>query len=746
MNDLILQEERVRLERTLVFLKDAIHRAMNEKHAAVTDMNEQGRFIWEDVEAYYAEGEREFDRLGEMLMSLEELNRRDERLQDVTKMLRRFRRMLDSPYFARVDFRESPDSPTYVDDAVEEIYIGRASLMDERTLDALVYDWRSPIASLFYRGTAGEKCSFEAPAGTIRGMMPLKRQYQIKNGKLNLYIDSNLRVADEMLADALSRGSTGKMHAVAETIQSQQDEVIRDSDSEILLVQGAAGSGKTAVALHRVAYLLYEGHQSKMKASEVLLLSPSSLFAGYIADVLPELGEENLRTLLYEEMLAKFLPESLRFDSRLDLCEALSARGDRGEGFLGSDAMVEILNRAVREYVRHGFAFRDFWYAGECMMTAQMQKSYLLSNPVGTPPGERLQRLIGQLTDRVTERRDERIKKIGEMLAVDPSRAEPMRTAKALYAIELPRVMQRLRAQLAMDPMGLYRRLLTDDAFFARVTRGMALPENMADIREAGARQMRTGRLDFAHACCMMYLQISLFGARDTRGKEAFARLRQLVVDEAQDLSFLQYAVLRMLAPHARLTAVGDLGQCLSGDAGGLYERLAALFAPRRVGVLTLDRSYRSTRQITDFANRLTDTPAESFAREGAEPTVRIFPTREAQLAALAADADARLAAGAHAAAILCKTASEARAMRRALGRGTLIDRDLREDEQARLSGLIILPVSLAKGLEFDAVLIPDADGRYKSSHDRRILYVACTRALDWLGIYAVGEKSPLLG
>jgi len=138
MNDLILKEERARLEHTLAFLEKSIHRTMNDRHAAKEDMDEQGRYIWEDVEAYHAEGEVGFDRLGEMLISLEELNRRDERLRDVTRMLRRFRRMLDSPYFARVDFRESSDSPTWIDDTVEQIYIGRASLMDEKTLDCLV--------------------------------------------------------------------------------------------------------------------------------------------------------------------------------------------------------------------------------------------------------------------------------------------------------------------------------------------------------------------------------------------------------------------------------------------------------------------------------------------------------------------------------------------------------------------------------------------------------------------------------
>jgi len=748
MNDLILKEERARLEHTLAFLEKSIHRTMNDRHAAKEDMDEQGRYIWEDVEAYHAEGEVGFDRLGEMLISLEELNRRDERLRDVTRMLRRFRRMLDSPYFARVDFRESSDSPTWIDDTVEQIYIGRASLMDEKTLDCLVYDWRSPIASLFYRGNTGEKVSFEAPAGTIKGDMPLKRQFQIKNGKLSLYIDSDMRVADELLADALSKGSSGKMHAVAETIQSRQDEVIREKEHEILLVQGAAGSGKTAVALHRVAYLLYEGHQSKMKASEVLLLSPSSLFAAYIADVLPELGEDNLQTLLYEDLLARLLPQPLDFGSRLDLCEVLAERGDRGEGFLGSEAMVRILDQAVRAYVRRGYAFRDVWYDGECIMTAQAQKSFLLYNPTHVPPGERLQRLVRQLEDRIVERKEERTRHIAELVATDPSQAEPERVAKALYEKELARVLRTLREQLAMDPVNLYAKLLVDDVFFAQACRGVTLPENIEEIRAAGRAQLGRGKLDFAHACAMLYLQVSLFGTRDIHGAVTFPKLRQLVVDEAQDLSYLQYAILRMLAPYARMTAVGDLGQCLTGDAGGLYDSLTQLYAPRKVGVLRLDKSYRSTAQITDFANRLTDTPAEAFAREGDAPQVRVFATRDEEIAALRADAVALSDGGAHAVAVLCKTAKQARKLHKALGGdAALIDRDLRDDETAALRGLVVLPVSLAKGLEFDAVLVADADGvNYATAHDRRLLYVACTRALDTLVLYAAGEITPLLG
>ncbi len=732
MDKTIFKQECRYLEETMALLERRIREGLSVSEEAAAALDEQSRFLWEEVEAYYAEGEREFDRLGEMLTGLEELSRRSEKNENLQRKLRRYRRMLDSPYFARVDFREEPGSPTYEDGSTEAIYIGRASLTDG--IFDRVFDWRTPIASLFYRASPGH-ASFEAPAGTISGEMTLKRQYQIKHGKLRLYVDSDLRVADELLAEALARHATGKMHSVVETIQARQDEIIRDTSTEILLVQGAAGSGKTAVALHRVAYLLYEGHAQKLSANDVLMLSPSAVFGAYVADVLPELGEDNLRTLLYEELLAKNLPD-VRFSSRLSHFDALASMSDEeaeAYAFFGSEDMVRLLDRAVDRYARRYFEFTDILYDGQCVMSAVEQKDYLLNNPYRTPWGERLLRLSAVALERIAERQDARTRHIAVLLASDVSRANPERDARRLSVGDLARTRERVERQLRMRPEALFVRLMRDDAFFSQLSRGIAVPESFRALRHRYAGYTEEQTLDFPAACALFYLKARMFGAK------GYDKLRQLVIDEAQDVTPLQYATLRALMPYARVTAVGDQAQSVSGQAGGLYAALERLYAPRRTAVVTLDRSYRSTAQITAFCNRLTDTPASYFARKGEPPRIDTFPDAAAMLAAVSRDADELRQRGCGIVAVVCADEASAREAAKSLPQAKLLS----ERSLENVRGIVVLPVALAKGLEFDAVLVPDAD-RYAGARGRQALYVACTRALHLLRLYAAGS-SPIL-
>ena len=738
MDERIFREEQEYLRETLALLRKLLGESMREHESVSGALDEQSRYLWEDVEAYYAEGEQEFDRLGEVLINLEELSRHAEQHADLAAYLRRCRRMLDSPYFARIDFREDPASPSYVDDTAERIYIGRAALMDRRTLDARVYDWRSPIASLFYRAVPGS-CKFTAPAGEIFGTMTLKRQYQIKRGNLSLYVDSDLRVADELLAEALSRATTGKMHSVIETIQARQDEIIRDTENDVLLVEGAAGSGKTAVALHRVAFLLYEGHASKLSANDVLMLSPSAMFGAYVADVLPELGEETLQSMLYEEIISHDLPDTLRFSSRLTHLDALTGMsGERADAyaFLGSREMVYILGRAVDLYARKRFPFADIWRGGKCVMSAREQKAYLLNNPTHTPWGERLQRLSVVISERLLEGRAARTEQIAELLATDVSRAEPEQDARRLEIFENSRLRRRYTDALTMDAAALIRALMEDDAFFRKAARGVKVPDAFLSFRKEIVRQLMSGTVDFPTACAVFYVHTLLFGGH------GYEKLRQLVVDEAQDVTPLQFATLRKLLPYVRVTAVGDRAQAV-GDASSLYDSLRDIFAPRQTGLLTLDKSYRSTAPITRFCNRLTDTPAEFFARDGEEPSVTAYPDASAMIAAVRDDAAVLHKSGCESVAVICKNAARAREVHNALASDAAL---VTEHTEVSPRGVVVVPVAMTKGLEFDAVLVIDADGSYMTPRDRRLLYVACTRALHHLKLYAVGCVTPLLG
>lgn len=203
--------------------------------------------------------------------------------------------LIKSPDFARIDIRFDDE------DTFANIYIGRTSLKEDKTHDIYVYDWRSPIASVFYRFVTG-KVYYDAPGGRITGEVSLKRQYEINNGKMEYFFDADVQIVDEFLRKLLSQNPSLKMKTIVETIQREQDIVIRDMESDLMMVQGVAGSGKTSIALHRAAYRMYQGLQSGLSAHNIIIISQNTLFEQYISQVLPELGENNIDSVVFEEI------------------------------------------------------------------------------------------------------------------------------------------------------------------------------------------------------------------------------------------------------------------------------------------------------------------------------------------------------------------------------------------------------------------------------------------------------------
>lgn len=225
--------------------------------------------------------------------------------------------MTKSPYFARIDFKFDDE------EEFEKIYIGRSSLRKNSYQEMYVYDWRSPIASIFYRFMKGE-AFYDAPCGRVTGELKLKRQYEIKNGALKYFFDTDVQIVDEFLRQLLSQNTTAKMKAIVETIQQEQDAVIRDMENDLLMVQGVAGSGKTSIALHRAAYLMYQGLQTKLSANNIIIISPNAIFEQYISNVLPELGEDNVISVVFEDILNMLL-KGRKIQSKNDFLEKIIA-------------------------------------------------------------------------------------------------------------------------------------------------------------------------------------------------------------------------------------------------------------------------------------------------------------------------------------------------------------------------------------------------------------------------------------
>ena len=735
----IHQQEQLYLEKTIALLTRQLEEEL-EKHAnAASELQEERRYMWEETN----HNSTDLEKLGEMLNSLSLIESKTASYEETVKTLNRYRMMLESPYFARIDYRE---------DGLEQeaVYIGRANLMDTKTLEDMVYDWRSPIAGIFYRFSPG-RVWYDAPYGRIEGELLGKRQFSIKNGKMEFFFDSDLNIQDEMLGEALAKNASQKMKTIVETIQAQQDEIIRDDKNDVLVVQGVAGSGKTSVALHRVAYLMYQGMTEKLKANNIVIVSPNDLFSTYISGVLPELGEENVASVLFEDLCVKAMDETVNPMPRNALVDRLIATDGTEKGqllrdsvkFKGSYVFMQMLDRLIVEFTHHLCDFQDLYYNGVCVATRQEQKAFLLHNVYNTPVAVRLRRLEDRLVDQMRELRQERTKKLARMAAADTSLDGDTKQLVRAYAVHEAQVLvDNIRKYTRVDYMALYRRLFEDRKLFNRMAAGLELPKNIDAIISYTCKHLDHTHLPYEDSTALCYLTTKMAGIDD------YKEIRQVVIDEAQDYDPIHFAVFANVFKNARFTILGDVNQTIEKNAElSLYDEAIRILGRKRNIILYLQKSYRSTMEIQSFASRLLscDTETQSFERHGESPVMTVCKTERELDDAVCCDAQQMLADGLDSVAVICKSAADAKIVHRRLSAQmncTLID----ERTESQVKGVMVVPVYMAKGLEFDGVIVYDASPeRYHTTYDRQLLYVASTRPLHRLHLYAKRRFSEFL-
>ncbi|HET7560672.1 MAG TPA: UvrD-helicase domain-containing protein [Limnochordia bacterium] len=675
----------------------------------------------------------------------------------------RLERLIDSPYFGRVDFAEA--EPPGQRDA---IYVGRSSLPKADGSDFWVYDWRAPISSLFYDAEPGP-AAFTSAAGTIAGEVTLKRQYKIRDGKLLYAFDTGVTIDDEMLQEVLSKSADSRMQSIVTTIQREQNRVIRDEAHPLLIVQGPAGSGKTSVALHRIAYLLYH-HRDELSAENFLVLSPNPIFSAYINEVLPELGEANMLQTTFMAYAWRRLKGDLIIEDAFEAMERLFAanasdaqrdragtrgRGAGGEaddaalaGYKASAAYLKLLQRRVAQIgAGDGIAFADAVHDGEVIASAdELRKTF--HEHAFLPVAKRLEKLQNRVDYLLEPRLKELREQFEAELRIRPeysSQAEIRWEARNRAWAIFQAMRDRLAAWTRIDPLAEYRALWRDTARFAALAREVegeasGLPAGFEQLRERTLAALDANRLPYEDVAPLLYLKDAL------EGPVPQTAIRHVVVDEAQDYSPCHYAVLRGLFPHARFSVVGDLNQRIHPRVHLRgYEELLDVFGRERAAVLRLERSYRSTAEIVAFTLELLrdGEPVLATLRSGPRPVLTASKGRAAQHAAIARELAALQADGMQSIAVICKTAAEAKAAHAALRKTgahlvSSSDADLKD-------GVLVIPSYLAKGLEFDAVVIYDA-AAYRTDGERRALYTACTRALHRLHVHRLGEAPLLAG
>ena len=625
-------------------------------------------------------------------------------------------KMIKSPYFARIDFKFDDE------DEFEKIYIGRSSLRKNSYQEMYVYDWRSPIASVFYRFMTGE-AFYDAPCGRVTGELNLKRQYEIKNGTLEYFFDSDVQIVDEFLRQLLSQNTTAKMKAIVETIQHEQDVVIRDMENDLLMVQGVAGSGKTSIALHRAAYLMYQGLQTKLSANNIMIISPNSIFEQYISNVLPELGEDNVISSVFEDILSELL-NGRKIQSRNDFLENLIVNSKYKEisrnsiEFKTSSFFREILDQFLIDIPRQWIEFEDVYYEGKCVVSRQILKDKILGR-TETPLGIKLE----QLEDYILE----------QIFGTGKGRG---------HKEEKNLIKQEIQKFIKIDIVELYKILFSNEAYFYSLLQNSNLSQGIKSIWEYTRENLEADRLYYDDAIAIAYLYLKIYGTNK------YKNIKQVVIDEAQDYYPLQYEIFNLLFSNAKFTILGDMKQTLAKKEDiSFYEQIQKILNKKKSSLIMLDKSFRCTNEILNFSLKFIEKSSQikSFNRNGDSPKVYIADNSEIFIDEIVKEIKLCQEKGFQSICLICKTEKNSTYLFNKI-KHKLDIQLIKNGSVSDLQGVFILPVYMSKGLEFDTVLICDADSQnYHDEDDKNLLYVACTRALHKLSLFCENEVSPLI-
>lgn len=651
---------------------------------------------------------------------------------------RQLEQSLREPYFGRLDFQEQGKETA-------PLYIGKVGVSEPEGKNPVVIDWRAPVASLFYSFTGGDVASYEAPEGIIEGLVYLKRNVVIRKQILERVVDTYNRgsegpaISDEFLVYRLGENKDNKLRDIVSTIQAEQDLIIRAVRNTALIIQGVAGSGKTTVALHRLAYLLYQ-YKEQITAERMIIFAPNHMFIDYISEVLPELGVGDIQQRTFSDWASGLLgldeapadgPDDLSRwfdDPKASSVYSYSDSADAGSAGLGlqppgrykgSLQFKETLDIYLAELEIKCVPQVDFepwdgaklsyeeiveWYSGE-------YRHY--------PIGRRKERVLARI-----HRWIEMELKKSASAAVLKERKKKAQQREKSYAKKWPE----------LDPVALYR-----DIFQVRKSSIRDLPDLSDEIpvhiwKETKAN-LKNHVIKEEDLAALLYIYSHI---HEIDGKVTFDHV---VIDEAQDFSPLQLYVLDRFVKGHSFTILGDLSQGIHYYKGvSSWKEIQSLFADDDTAYYALTRSYRSTMEIIEYANEILrlGVGAELLAvpvfRSG-EPVHFISTSVETRSAA-ALQALRTVMNGPHTTiAVLTRTLHEAEQLHGELRtKGLevhLINGELRQYQ----GGISVLPVYLSKGLEFDAVIVTDVDSDHYAPEDAKLLYVGCTRALHelWL-------------
>ena len=603
--------------------------------------------------------------------------------ESVINKHKRLTKILAIPYFGRIDFLEKKENSK-----VMPIYIGIHTFYDPESRATLIHDWRAPVSSMFYDHELGE-AGYRSPSGEIKGEISLKRQYRIRGGKMEFMIESALTVHDDILQKELSSNVDDKMKNIGATIQREQNQIIRNEDIRTLIIQGVAGSGKTSIALHRIAYLLYTFRDS-ISSKDILIISPNKVFSDYISNVLPELGEETVPETSMEQILSGVLEHKYKYQTYFGLVNELlekpsSSLIDR-IAYKASFGFISELDKFILHIENTYFKAADVKLTKYITIPAPfIEEQYLRFNRYP------IRRRFDAMAD---------------------------------YMLDM------LKIQYAFTVTTAGRNLLKKEIrlMFAGNNDIQVYKDFFKWTNNPGMFKMRKGHtLEYSDLAPLAYLHLALEG----NGNQPF-RVKHLLIDEMQDYSPIQYKVIQKLFP-CRKTVLGDAGQSVNPYGSSTAETIQKSLTASEI--MKLCKSYRSTFEITDFAQKIhPNAELEPVARHGEKPQILQFGSAVEELSGIMGLISTYRKSGYKSLGIICKTEQQAREMADVLKSYANDISFLSSQSSAFVQGIVITSAHMAKGLEFDEVIIPQTDERnYRSEIDKSMLYVAVTRAMHRL-------------
>ena len=666
-------------------------KCLNDRLAQADAAILEGEKEIEDMHEYYWENYTEMDQYGyEDYDNQQALFRQMNANEEQFRLRKRFKKMQDSPFFGRVDFRYDGD------EEAETFYIGIGNLSESAGSLPLVYDWRAPVSGLFYDYDKGP-ASYEAPSGIFEGEVTSKWQYKIRKGKMLYEFESDVKIDDEILGAELGSNGEVQLKNIVRTIQKEQNEIIRNTKDRIMVIQGAAGSGKTSVALHRIAYLLYHDREN-LKSSNVLILSPNGVFADYISHILPELGEENIREMSFDLFAYRELK---------DIVGDCEDRYDQIEHTVLNPKIQDICReKQSPEFVSKldGFAlrledelmnFRDVEYRG-CTLSEKEIIDLFYFKFLDVPLLSRMHSVAEYFIDQVETLRDRDLS--------DEEREEVMECFRSMYETR--------------DCYVLYSRFLEKEGY-----------------RPLPHCQLEKRRLRYEDVYPVLYLKYTLYQCRNHHG------IKHVVVDEMQDYSWIQYLLIHKMFP-CRMTILGDKAQTMEDETQDVLKFLPKIFG-KDIRKIVMNRSYRNTMEVAQYANHLTGIEdMELFERHGEPVDERTFSsTEEALETVLEKWLNRREEFETEALIFLTEREAEHAFL--------YIEKRLKEiapeaenqlcymnrDSQSFKKGLTVTTFYLAKGLEFDQVFGIFEEDR-ESGLQCQAKYITATRALHELHMY----------